>query len=186
MKRLFGLVLTLAAMSIAADAALAYEITQADIRAGAVSIKGRNAPSGARVVWEGRTVGRVRRNGRFDIATTILPADCVGSLRVGRRTTSVIIANCAPHDRPGISVVELVFPTYPNDGLYRNGKGQVIRLPSYEAGGGSCEVGADCEALTSTICKDMFPEMKTKVMHFKTDHDAGRVNIFSLTCAVSP
>ena len=74
--------------------AYALIVTSAQVKNGAVEVRGKEAESGAPITWEGQPVTQAGANGRFKFATIALPLDCVGEVSDGTDTISAVVKFC--------------------------------------------------------------------------------------------
>lgn len=84
-----------------ATPARALTITGARIDKGSVQVKGKGATPLAPLTWEGAAVGVASKSGAFKFSSTLLPADCVGTVGDGAMTAEAVIAACGPQGPPG-------------------------------------------------------------------------------------
>lgn len=98
-KKLARLAMLAAALLVTfgSPAQAAIRIVKATIQNGEVHVEGRQAPIRTAIYWERTKAGqKTNSNGGFAFDTTILPADCVGRLKIGAVQRNVVINNCTP------------------------------------------------------------------------------------------
>ena len=85
-----------AAMLVITTAAPAYALgAKASIVGGLVNVSGGQAAKSAPVFWEGIAVGTANKGGNFAFTTTVIPADCVGTVSDGTSSIEVSIEGCS-------------------------------------------------------------------------------------------
>lgn len=95
MKRIFWSFLgAYALFFFVASEAAAIKIKKAEIKKGAVEVKGDNAAEEASITWEGVGVATSDKKGKFEFSTANLPQDCVGELSDGVNTIDVVVMGC--------------------------------------------------------------------------------------------
>ena len=94
-KRLVGLTVG-AAMLLAVGVAEAAALTvkSATLSGGVVSVSGGQAARFAPISWEGTVIATSNKGGGFSFTTSVVPADCVGTLSDGATTIDVIVSGC--------------------------------------------------------------------------------------------
>ena len=84
----------------------AIDITKAEIKGGAVEVKGNHAGKSTNITWEGTVVTQSNNGGAFKFATTDLPLDCVGELSDGVTTIQVVVDGCTTQQVVGGGVLK--------------------------------------------------------------------------------
>lgn len=79
---------------LAAADAHALVVKDARVSAGVLSISGAQAAPFAQITWEGSAVTSANKRGSFTFSTTVVPANCVGTLTDGSATISVVLGGC--------------------------------------------------------------------------------------------
>src|SRR5688572_2196853 len=89
------LIASTALMAVSAAPAEALTARNATLVAGTISVSGGQAMRSAAILWEGVGVTTATKGGGFSFTTTIIPADCIGTLSDGVETIEVPVAGCA-------------------------------------------------------------------------------------------
>ena len=85
-----------AAVTLLVGAAPAHALTaKAALAGGAVNVSGRQAARSAAISWEGVVTTTANKTGGFAFATTIVPADCIGTVSDGTSSVDVRIDGCS-------------------------------------------------------------------------------------------
>ncbi len=85
-----------AAATLIISTSPAYALgAKASLVGGLVSVSGGQAAKSASVFWEGIAVGTTNKGGSFAFTTTVVPADCVGTVSDGTSSIDVRIDGCA-------------------------------------------------------------------------------------------
>jgi hypothetical protein len=79
-----------------ASQAHAIVIREALLSGGAITVSGSRVAKSVPITWEGTAVTTSSARGRFTFTTTLIPADCVGTLSDGTATIVVAINGCSP------------------------------------------------------------------------------------------
>lgn len=72
----------------------AITITDATLSGGNVTVSGNKAAKAAAITWEGPQVTTSTNGGAFTFTTSVVPADCVGTVTDGVSTVDAAIAGC--------------------------------------------------------------------------------------------
>lgn len=84
------------AMMLLAGAAPAYALgAKASLSGGVVDVSGRSAVKSAPIAWEGVLMTTATKNGGFSFTTTLVPADCIGTVSDGTSSIDVRIDGCS-------------------------------------------------------------------------------------------
>jgi hypothetical protein len=84
-----------ATLAIVANGTPAYALgAKAAIVGGLVNVSGTQAKKSAPVFWEGIAVATANKGGNFAFTTTVIPADCVGTLSDGTSSIDVTVDGC--------------------------------------------------------------------------------------------
>jgi hypothetical protein len=84
-----------ALISLTIVQAEALAVRSAVLTAGLVTVTGGQAARTATILWEGVAVTTAAKGGSFSFTTTIIPADCVGTLSDGVEVIDVRVQGCA-------------------------------------------------------------------------------------------
>ena len=85
-----------AAVVLLLGAAPAHALTaKAALAGGAVNVSGRQAARAASISWEGVGTTTANKTGGFAFTTTIVPADCIGTVSDGTSSVDVRIDGCS-------------------------------------------------------------------------------------------
>src|SRR5215831_8446969 len=95
MKHGRAMLITLTLWLASVPVAEAINITLAEVQNGVALVQGNKAAKQATISWETSNVGQTSNGGSFSFSG-IVPADCVGQLRIGVDTIDVALANCVP------------------------------------------------------------------------------------------
>jgi hypothetical protein len=100
MKRVFGATVALAVMAIFIPSAQAVNVTLATVQNGLAVVEGNKAAKNTAIIWEStNNVGNTTKGGSFSFSS-VVPADCNGSLTIGGETIDVALANCTSTPEP--------------------------------------------------------------------------------------
>ena len=88
---------TLAAAAILlVGAAPAYALgARASLGGGGVTVSGSQAEKSAQISWEGLVVATANKGGSFAFTTSVVPADCIGTLSDGSTSVDIRIDGCS-------------------------------------------------------------------------------------------
>src|SRR5687767_13407016 len=90
----FGL--AAATLMMFASASPAYALgAKAALVGGLINVSGGQAAKSAPVFWEGIAVATANKGGNFAFTTTVIPADCVGTVSDGTSSIEVSIDGCS-------------------------------------------------------------------------------------------
>ncbi len=99
------LALNVAALAALAGPAQALTVTRALLSGGTLTVSGYENNGSTTIRWEGRVVTRSDQRGGFTFTTTVVPADCTGTLSDGASAIGVGIEGCtveSPTSRAGV------------------------------------------------------------------------------------
>ena len=83
------------------------QILRAKIAHGEIEVAGFHAPRMQAISWQGVSLGiKSNRFGVFAFATTVLPEDCVGRLKIGHEERDVVIKDCTATSEATAAVVK--------------------------------------------------------------------------------
>ena len=83
-----------AVMTLSVAPAEALTARDATLVAGVITVSGGQASRTATISWEGVAVATATKGGSFTFTTTVIPADCTGTLSDGVDTIAVPVAGC--------------------------------------------------------------------------------------------
>jgi hypothetical protein len=95
MKRVIGIAIAVALWLVSVPVAEAITITLAEVQNGVAVVQGNKAAKQATIVWETANVGQTTKGGSFGFSS-VVPADCVGTLSDGVSTIQVTVLACTP------------------------------------------------------------------------------------------
>jgi hypothetical protein len=85
-----------AAVLVLFGAAPAHALgAKASLAGGVVNVSGRSAVRSAPISWEGAVMTTSNKNGGFSFTTTIIPADCIGTVSDGTSSIDARIDGCS-------------------------------------------------------------------------------------------
>jgi len=86
----------IALLLLVASPASALTVTRAQIDKGTLLVAGKNAAPFSTITWEGRGVAQATKSGKFTFTTTVVPADCAGTVGDGVSTIDAAVKFCGP------------------------------------------------------------------------------------------
>ena len=95
MRKLFGATAALLFSALFISSAQAINVTLADVQNGLAVVEGNKATRDTAITWENLGVGQTNKGGSFSFSS-VVPADCVGTLTIGGTTIDVALTSCTP------------------------------------------------------------------------------------------
>jgi hypothetical protein len=95
MKKLFSATAALALLTLFICSAEAITVTLADVQNGLAVVEGNKATRDTDITWETLNVGKTTRGGSFSFSS-VVPADCIGTLTIGGTTIDIALTSCTP------------------------------------------------------------------------------------------
>ena len=99
------LVASVAVLAAVVGQAQALTVTRALLSGGTLTVSGYGNNGSTVIRWEGRVVTRSDQRGGFTFATTVVPADCTGTLSDGTSAIGVGIEGCTVESPPSLAAV---------------------------------------------------------------------------------
>jgi hypothetical protein len=99
MRKIFGATAAVLFLALFISSAQAINVTLADVRNGLAVVEGNKATRDAAIIWESNNVGTTNKGGSFSFSS-VVPADCIGTLTIGGTTIDVALTSCTTTPEP--------------------------------------------------------------------------------------